>query len=51
MHGRPNLKDEPIQFADPNFRRGMISFAGSGKDSRSTDVFITLMTGNANGQD
>ena len=36
-------------FSKPNFQRGMISFAGGGPDTRSTDVFITFMTGNANG--
>lgn len=45
----PPLKDDPQIFAEPNFRRGMISFAGSGPNSRRTDLFITFMTGNANG--
>lgn len=34
---------------DPNFRRGYMSFAGGGPNTRKTDVFITYMTGNANG--
>jgi len=45
----PNLKDDPQIFSNPNFHRGMISFAGGGPNTRSTDVFITFMTGNANG--
>ena len=36
-------------FSNPNFHRGMISFAGAGPNTRGTDVFITFMTGNANG--
>jgi len=43
------LIDDPQIFADPNFHRGMISFAGGGPDTRSTDVFITFMTWNDNG--
>jgi cyclophilin family peptidyl-prolyl cis-trans isomerase len=45
----PNLVDDPQIFSDPNFSRGMISFAGFGPNSRTTHVFITFMTGNANG--
>jgi cyclophilin family peptidyl-prolyl cis-trans isomerase len=45
----PNLRDDPQIFANPNFRRGMISFAGGGPNTRGIDVFITFMTGNANG--
>ena len=45
----PNLRDDPQIFANPNFRRGMISFAGGGPNTRGVDVFITFMTGNANG--
>lgn len=45
----PNLKDDPQVFQNPNFHRGMISFAGAGPNTRGTDVFITFMTGNANG--
>eukprot|EP00566_Odontella_aurita_P017811 CAMPEP_0113582686 /NCGR_PEP_ID=MMETSP0015_2-20120614/32061_1 /TAXON_ID=2838 /ORGANISM="Odontella" /LENGTH=268 /DNA_ID=CAMNT_0000487403 /DNA_START=54 /DNA_END=859 /DNA_ORIENTATION=- /assembly_acc=CAM_ASM_000160 len=45
------VKDDPQIFADPNFRRGMTSFAGSGPNSRGSDIFITFMTGNANGRD
>uniref|UniRef100_A0A7S2X6T1 PPIase cyclophilin-type domain-containing protein n=1 Tax=Lotharella oceanica TaxID=641309 RepID=A0A7S2X6T1_9EUKA len=46
---QPNLKDDTQIFSNPNFHRGMISFAGGGPNTRSTDVFITFMTGNANG--
>eukprot|EP00041_Stephanoeca_diplocostata_P004926 m.53569 g.53569 ORF g.53569 m.53569 type:complete len:350 (-) comp15451_c0_seq2:847-1896(-) len=46
---KKDLQDEPQVFRDPNFHRGMISFAGGGKNTRGTDVFITFMTGNANG--
>jgi len=45
----PNLQDDRQIFKNPNFHRGMISFAGGGPNTRSTDVFITFMTGNANG--
>jgi cyclophilin family peptidyl-prolyl cis-trans isomerase len=45
----PKLVDDPQIFSNPNFSRGMISFAGSGPNSRATHVFITFMTGNANG--
>jgi cyclophilin family peptidyl-prolyl cis-trans isomerase len=45
----PKLLDDPQIFSNPNFSRGMISFAGSGSNSRSMHVFITFMTGNANG--
>ena len=48
------LKDDPQDGPhvpkNPNFRRGYISFAGGGRNSRSTDVFITFLTGNQNGQ-
>eukprot|EP00040_Diaphanoeca_grandis_P024110 m.132163 g.132163 ORF g.132163 m.132163 type:complete len:374 (+) comp29594_c0_seq1:186-1307(+) len=46
---KPSIKDDPQIFKNPNFHRGMIAFAGGGKDSRGIDVFITFMTGNANG--
>lgn len=45
-----NLKDDPQIFHEPNFHRGMISFAGGGANTRSTDVFITFLTGDANGR-
>lgn len=45
----PPLKDDPQPFHNPNFHRGMIAYAGGGKNSRGIDVFITFMTGNANG--
>jgi len=46
---KPELKDDQQIFRNPNFHRGMISFAGHGKNSRGLDLFITFMTGNANG--
>lgn len=44
-----NLKDDPQIFQNPNFRRGMIAYAGGGPNTRGLDLFITFMTGNANG--
>lgn len=46
---RPSIQDDSQIFANPNFHRGMISFAGGGPNTRAIDVFITFMTGNANG--
>lgn len=36
----PNIKDDPL--LDMPFTEGMMSFAGGGKDSRGTQIFITL---------
>jgi len=47
----PQTKDlNPHVPRDPNFHRGYLSFAGSGKDSRKVDVFITYQTQNWNGK-
>jgi cyclophilin family peptidyl-prolyl cis-trans isomerase len=43
------IMDDPQLFSNPNFQRGMIAFAGGGANTRGTDVFVTFMTGNANG--
>ena len=43
------LKDDVQFFSSPNFHKGMISFAGGGPNTRGSDVFITFLTGNANG--
>ena len=48
-YGFPNtIKDDPKGVDTPSFKKGMISFAGSGKDSRGTDIFISYMTGPSN---
>ena len=46
---KPNLKDDAQIFKSPNFHRGMIAYAGGGPNTRGIDLFITYMTGNANG--
>jgi len=49
----PTLQDDPQDGPhvpkNPNFRRGFISFAGSGPNTRKLDLFITFLTGNDNG--
>jgi cyclophilin family peptidyl-prolyl cis-trans isomerase len=44
VQGLPVLKDDAPQRPppQPRFRRGMVSFAGGGKDSRRADMFIAF---------
>ena len=46
---KKTLKDDAQIFKSPNFHRGMIAYAGGGPNTRGIDLFITYMTGNANG--
>jgi cyclophilin family peptidyl-prolyl cis-trans isomerase len=36
------IADDPMPQPKPRFRRGFVSYAGNGKDSRSNHLFVTL---------